>query len=72
MAIEVSKRRAVFAELKPYCHHGGEHDYMEVTEWSNGEGYDIVIDRKRGSEKFSLTYGEWELLQVLMNYKDSE
>ena len=42
---------------------------MEVTEWSNGEGFDINIDRKRGSEKFSLSYGEWELLQVLMNWK---
>lgn len=72
MSIEVSKRRAVFAELKPYCTHSGEHDYMEVTEWSNGEGYDIAIDRRRGSEKFSLSYGEWELLQVLMNYKESE
>ena len=72
MSIEVSKRRAVFAKLKPYCLYSGEHDYMEVTEWSNGEGYDVVIDRKRGSEKFSLTHGEWELLQVLMNYKESE
>ena len=72
MSIEVSKRRAVFAELKPYCNHSSENDYMEVTEWSNGEGYDLVIDRKRGSEKFSLTYGEWELLQVLMNYKESK
>jgi hypothetical protein len=27
---------------------------------------------KGGSEKFSLSYGEWELLQVLMNYKESE
>jgi hypothetical protein len=72
MSIEVSKRRSVFAELKPYCMHSGDHDYMEVTEWSNGEGYDIAIDRRRGSEKFSLSYGEWELLQVLMNYKESE
>lgn len=68
--IEVSKRRAVFAELKGYCHHStGDDDYMEVTEWSNGEGYDICIDRKRGGEKFSLTYGEWELMQVLINWK---
>jgi hypothetical protein len=69
MSIEVSQRRAVFAELKEYCMHSGDHDFMEVTQWSNGEGFDINIDRKRGSEKFSLTYGEWELLQVLMNWK---
>lgn len=69
MSIKVDQRRAVFAELKDYCMHSGDHDYMEVTEWSNGEGFDINIDRKRGMERFSLTYGEWELLQVLMNWK---
>ena len=72
MSIKVDQRRAVFAELKPYCHHSGDNDYIEVTEWSNGEGYDINIDRKLSSEKFSLTHGEFELLQVLMNYKASE
>lgn len=69
MSIEVSQRRSVFAELGAYCMHSSDHDYMEVTEWSNGEGVDIHIDRKRGSEKFSLTHGEWELLTVLMNYR---
>lgn len=67
--MEVNNRRAVFAELKDYCMHSGDHDYMEVTEWSNGEGYDILIDRKRGIERFSLSHGEWELLQVLMNWR---
>jgi hypothetical protein len=42
---------------------------MEITEWSNGEGWDININRKSGSENFSLTYGEWELMQVLINWK---
>lgn len=69
MSIEVNQRRSLFAEMKAYCAHSGDHDYMEVTEWANGEGYDIHIDRKRGPEKFSLSYGEWELLQVLMNWK---
>jgi len=69
MSIEVSQRRSVFAELKSYCMHSGDHDYMEVTEWSNGEGFDIRIDRRRGAESFSLSYGEWELLQVLINWK---
>lgn len=69
MTIQVSQRRAVFSELKPYCHHSNENDYIEVTQWSNGEGFDIAIDSKRGPEKFSLTFGEWELLQVLMNWR---
>jgi hypothetical protein len=69
MSIEVSQRRAVFAELKPYCHLSGTDDYMEVTEWSNGEGYDVVISHKGGVESFGITHGGWELLQVLMNWK---
>jgi hypothetical protein len=67
--ITVNSRRSVFSELKPYCHHSGENDCMEVTQWGNGEGFDITIDRKHTMEKFSLTYGEWELLQVLINWK---
>jgi hypothetical protein len=67
--IEISKRKAVFSELKGYCHHAGDNDFMEVTKWSNGEGYDICIDRKNGHEKFSLTFGEFDLLTVLMNWK---
>ena len=69
MNIKVDQRRAVFAELKGYCYFSRDNDYIEVTEWSNGEGYDICIDRKSGGEKFSLTYGEWELMQVLINRK---
>jgi hypothetical protein len=70
MSISVDQRRAVFAELLPYCVLSGEGDYMEVTHWTNGEGYDIEIEAKNRKERFSLTNGEWELLQVLMNYKD--
>ena len=72
MNIKVDQRRAVFSELKKYCHHSSDNDYMEVTEWSNGEGYDICIDRKSGGEKFSLSYGEVELLMVLLNYKGED
>jgi hypothetical protein len=39
---------------------------MEVTEWHNGEGFDVSI----GDEKyFSLTHGEFELLNVLVRIK---
>ena len=73
MKIEVHKRRrgrrSVSSALKPYCHLSGERDLMEVTEWSNGEGFDIIINRKNITERFSLTYGERDLLHVLMNYK---
>ena len=67
--IEETKRRAVFSELKGYCIHASDNDFIEVTNWSNGEGYDICIDRKNGGEKFSLTFGEFDLLTVLMHWR---
>ena len=72
MSIEVDQRRSLYSLLKPYCYHASEHDYMEITEWSNGAGFDINIARQRGIERFSLSYGEFELLQVLINYKGYE
>lgn len=67
--IEVNQRRAVSAELKSYCYLSSDYDSIEVTQWSNHEGYDIVIERKNCVDRFSLSHGEWELLQVLINWK---
>ena len=64
--IELYQRSAKFTELRPYCHHSKPGDFMEYCEWSNGEGFDITVDKKH----FSLTYGEWEALQALVNYKE--
>jgi hypothetical protein len=36
--IEQSKRKAVFSELRGYCIHAGDNDYMEVTQWSKRRG----------------------------------
>lgn len=65
--IETSTRKAKYTELKPYCHHSKEHDYMEVTEWSNGEGFDININDKK---HLSLSWGEYEALQALVAYRE--
>lgn len=69
MTIQFHKRPSAFAELKHYCPTAGEYDFMEVTEWSNGDGYDVVISTKRGEQYVSLTYGEIDLLQVLLKIK---
>ena len=67
--MNVSNRRSVMSSLSDYCCFSKAEDFMEVTQWSNGEGYDIEIQSNVGNQKFSLTYGEYELLQVLINYK---
>lgn len=67
--MKVDNRRSVMEELGKYCHLSNKHDFMEVTEWANGEGVDICIQRGNYTEKFYLTNGEYELLQALFNYK---
>lgn len=39
--------------------------FIEVTEWVNGEGIDISIERDKESKLFSLTYGELDAINYL-------
>lgn len=65
--IQVSNRKAKFSMLKPYCYFSKDDEYAEVTEWSNGEGFDVVI---KETKHISLTWGEWECVQALVSYKE--
>lgn len=69
MDITTSNRRANFASLKGVSPTAGEDDFMEVTEWSNYDGYDVLITRKTSEERFSVTHEELSLLNVLVNWK---
>lgn len=59
------ERKAKMTELKQYDHLAKEHDFIEVCEWHNGEGFDVTINEKQ----FTLTWGEFEALTVLVHYK---
>jgi hypothetical protein len=59
----VVKRKV--AELNPFCHMAGPNDCIEITEWTNGEGFDIFIDRKNSQERFAITYGELEAVYLV-------
>ena len=66
--LEISNRKSVFVELKDYCvmscgtERKDKGDFLEVTEWSNGEGYDIHIHDALGERQFDLTCGQFEAL----------
>lgn len=65
--IEVRNRKSAFVELKDFCTFStGERkdkgDFLEVTEWTNGEGYDIHISDVNGEKQFHLTWGQMEAL----------
>jgi hypothetical protein len=67
--IETYERKAKFAQLKPYDFFAGEDDFIELTEWNNGEGFDVMINGKSGSEKISLNWGQWEAMQAIVAYR---
>jgi hypothetical protein len=68
--IKVDQRKSKFIELDPYCHLSKQHDFADVCEWSNGEGFDVTVNSVGGNQRFGLTYGQWEALQVLVAYKE--
>jgi len=70
MTIKVNKVRQVFADLKSYDHCAKDDSFMTVTEWHNAEGFDVEINSSGRRELFQMTYGEFNALLVLVNYKE--
>ena len=60
--METNKRKAISDKLNKYCTLANENDFIEVTEWTNGEGWDITLN---GKPVISLTYGELEAINFL-------
>ena len=65
--MEKNTRKAINDDLSKYDYllNKDEHSFIEVTEWTNGEGFDIVIETKTKSKLISLTIGELEAINYL-------
>lgn len=63
--IETYNRKSAMMSLKD-CHWHRDHDFIEVTEWANREGWDITISDKN----FSIHFTEWEALKKLIKKLD--
>jgi hypothetical protein len=63
--MEFNSRKSVNDKLKKYDYLAKDEDYIEVTEWANGEGYDITIYGESNYKQFSLTDGELEAIKYL-------
>jgi len=48
----------------------GKGDFLEVTEWTNGEGYDIHILDSSGEKQFHLTWGQFEAMKKCIKVID--
>jgi hypothetical protein len=62
--METYERKSVFSALSEFDFLAGEHDFIELTEWKNGEGFDVDINGKL-STRFQLTWGEMAALKKL-------
>ena len=69
---KIYKRKSAFARLKEFCGFAKENDFIEITKWTNCEGYDIDINRTRGELRIQLTYGEFEAIKKLIKAIDNE
>lgn len=58
---ELTHRKSISDDLHKYDYLAKEHSFIEVTEWANGEGWDITIDDK----VMSLTYGQLDAIKYL-------
>lgn len=60
--MEFNSRKSVNDKLKRYDYLAKDEEYIEVTEWTNGEGYDITINDKT----IPLTEGQLNAINYLV------
>lgn len=64
--MESNKRKSVHDNLNIYDFLAKENDFIEVTEWTNKEGWDIIINDK----VISLTEGQLNAINYLTKHLD--
>jgi len=62
--IEKYKRETIFAKLNNYCYLAKEEDFIEITEWKNGDGVDLTLSSFR-DRIIQLTWGELKAIKKL-------
>ena len=68
---KVESRKSLFSEIGEYCYLSKEHDYIEVTEWTNRDGFDIDLS-SLGHQKMSITWGQFKLLKKLVKQLEND
>lgn len=60
-------RKSAMVDLKKFNFSGNDSDYMEVTEWKNGDGYTVSIGAGYRNVLFDITNEEIDALNYLVN-----
>lgn len=56
--MEHYNKKSVSDDLRKYDHLAKDSDFIEITKWHNGEGWDIAINERM----VSLTWGQLEAI----------
>jgi len=59
------KRNAKWTALADYDYFAKSEDFIEVTEWYNGESFDVHLSTSAGEQRMSFSWGEYEALKSL-------
>jgi hypothetical protein len=62
--MEVQQVKQISGKLNKYDYLAKDSDIIQVTEWSNGEGYDIAIN----DSIYSFTLGQLEAIDYLIKF----
>jgi hypothetical protein len=63
------KLDAAFTLLQKFDHSAKPDDFIEVSLWHNGEGFDAHLS-SNGAQSFKLTWGEFKALKRLIKALD--
>jgi len=63
--IENYNRKTVFCNLKEFDVIAKEHSYIEITEWKNGEGFDLNV-YNYSDKNTSISYSEFNVIKKLV------
>ena len=62
-SLKVENRKSISAPMKKFWSFANENDFITVTEWSNGEGWDFYFNDK---PIISLHYSEIDAMNYLI------
>lgn len=70
--MEIQKRKTIFSELSKFkpLYEVNPNDFIEITEWTNGEGWDVHIEQKGRTERFQLHYDDLNIINYLIRHMD--
>ena len=65
------KLDAAFVNLRKFDHLAKPDDFMEVSLWHNGEGFDVHLS-SHGDQFFNLSWGQFKALKKLVKELDND